>query len=102
MAGNKTGNGRGYISAGDGNRITFSGPREAVDAFLSWLHDSRFEDACAAIHKGTRPYTPDDRDRQWIKRELGDVERRVIDATAHGIVWGRPGVVPVESLGRDG
>ena len=100
MAGNKTGNGRGYISAGDGNRITFSGPREAVDAFLSWLHDSRFEDACDAIQKGTRPYTPGDRDRQWIKRELGDVEHRAIDATAYGIVWGRPGIVPIESLGR--
>ena len=42
-----------------------------------------------------------DRDAAWVERELGDVERRVIDATAYGIVWGRPGIVPVESLGRD-
>ena len=42
-----------------------------------------------------------DRDAAWIERELGDAERRVIDATSYGIVWGRPGVVPVESLGRE-
>ena len=42
-----------------------------------------------------------ERDAAWIERELGDVERRVIDATVYGIVWGSPGVVPVESLGRD-
>ena len=40
-----------------------------------------------------------DRDAAWIERELGDVEHRAIDATAYGIVLGRPGVVPVESLG---
>ena len=40
-----------------------------------------------------------DRDAAWCERELGDVEHRAIDATAYGIVWGRPGVVPVESLG---
>ena len=42
-----------------------------------------------------------ERDAAWIERELGDVERRVADATAYGIVWGRPGIVPVESIGRD-
>ena len=42
-----------------------------------------------------------ERDAAWCERELGDVERRAIDATAYGIVWGRPGIVPVESLGRD-
>ena len=42
-----------------------------------------------------------DRDAAWCERELGDVERRVIEATAYGIVWGRPGIVPVEPPGRD-
>jgi hypothetical protein len=47
----------------------------------------------------------------WIARELGTVERRPVDwfgetvtipdgPTAYGIVWGQPGIVPVESLGR--
>ena len=46
-----------------------------------------------------------DRDAAWCERELGDCETRIVPriatATAYGIVWGRPGVVPVESLGRE-
>ena len=37
--------------------------------------------------------TPDDRDRQWIEREIGDVPVRIRDWFGE--------TVPVESLGRD-
>lgn len=51
--------------------------------------------------------TPDDQDRQWVERELGDVPRRLTPfAQGQAIVRagferGYAGGVPVESLGRD-
>lgn len=46
---------------------------------------------------GVPDYSPNDADRAWVERELGDVAHdRVIGASCHDnpIVW-------VESLGRD-